>query len=487
MALSTTRSIAELQAEAERPSLRRALGPLNLTALGIGSVIGTGIFVLTGTAASQNAGPALVLSMIVAAVACALAGLCYAELASMIPVAGSAYTYAYASSGELVAWIIGWDLILEYALSASTIAVGWSGYFVSLMHDLGVPLPASLTAARGAMAVAADGTVCPGVFNLPATAIVLLVTALLVIGIKQSADANTALVVLKVCVLIAFVGLGAAYIKPEHLTPLVPPNTGEFGHFGWSGVMRGAAVMFFAYVGFDAVSTAAQEAKNPQRDMPIGILASLGICTALYIAVAIVLIGIVPYQRLNVADPLAVGIDATGLRWFSPVLKVSALFGLFSTMLVTLLGQTRIFFSMSRDGLLPALFQRVHPSFRTPHISTAVTGSVVAVAAALLPINVLSVLVSMGTLLAFVLVCIGILILRKTSPELERPFRTPGLPWVPVLGALVCVVQMLVLPASTWARLVIWLVLGMVVYFAYGRGHAVAVRQARLPAPAAAD
>ena len=474
-----TTTIAALQAEASRPTLRRVLGPLNLTALGIGSVIGTGIFVLTGTAASQNAGPALVLSMIVAAVACALAGLCYAELASMIPVAGSAYTYAYASSGELVAWIIGWDLILEYALSASTIAVGWSGYFVSFLHDLGVSLPPALTAARGATAVAADGSVLQGVFNLPATAIVLLVTALLVIGIKQSADANTVLVVLKVAVLIAFVSLGAAYVRRENLVPFIPPNTGEFGHFGLSGVMRGAAVMFFAYVGFDAVSTAAQEARNPQRDMPIGILASLAICTVLYIAVAIVLIGIVPYHKLNVADPLAVGIDATGLTWFSPVVKVSALFGLFSTMLVQLLGQTRIFYSMSRDGLLPDLFGAVHPRFRTPWISTLLTGGVVAIAAGLLPISVLSQLVSIGSLLAFVLVCIGVLILRRTAPEVVRPFRVPGVPWVPVLGALACIAQMVSLPWATWERLIIWMVLGFAVYLLYSRQRARVRRQER--------
>jgi basic amino acid/polyamine antiporter, APA family len=470
--MSHTRSIAELQAEAERPTLRRALGPLHLTALGIGSVIGTGIFVLTGTAASQNAGPALVLSMIVAAVACALAGLCYAELASMIPVAGSAYTYAYASSGELMAWIIGWDLILEYALSASTIAVGWSGYCVSFLRDLGVALPPGLTAARGATAVAADGSVIQGVFNLPATVIVLLVTALLVIGIKQSANANTVLVVIKVAVLIAFVSLGAAYVQREHLTPFIPPNTGEFGHFGPSGVMRGAAVMFFAYVGFDAVSTAAQEARNPQRDMPIGILASLAICTVIYIAVAVVLIGIVPYQQLNVADPLAVGIDATGLTWFSPIVKLSALFGLFSTMLVQLLGQTRIFYSMSRDGLLPDLFGVVHPRFRTPWLSTVITGGIVAVAAGLLPISVLSQLVSIGSLLAFVLVCAGVLILRRTAPDVVRPFRVPGVPWVPVLGALACVAQMVSLPWATWERLLIWMGIGFAVYFLYSRQRA---------------
>src|SRR5215212_7718326 len=467
--MSHTRSIAELQAEAERPTLRRALGPLHLTALGIGSVIGTGIFVLTGTAASQNAGPALVLSMIVAAVACALAGLCYAELASMIPVAGSAYTYAYASSGELMAWIIGWDLILEYALSGATVAVGWSGYFVSFMRDLGVSLPPALTAAPGATAVLADGSVVPGVFNLPATAIVLLVTVLLVVGIRQSANTNTVLVLLKAGVLIVFVALGASYVQREHLTPFIPPNTGEFGHFGWSGVLRGAAVMFFAYVGFDAVSTAAQESKNPQKDLPIGILGSLAICTVIYIAVATVLIGIVPYARLNVPDPLAVGIDATGLTWLSPVIKISALFGLFSTMLVTLLGQTRIFFSMSRDGLLPAAFGRVHSRWRTPHVSTALTGVAVSIAAGLLPISVLSQLVSIGTLLAFVLVSIGVIILRKTRPELERPFRTPGMPWVPAIGVLVCVAQMVALPVPTWVRLFVWLAMGMAVYLFYGR------------------
>jgi APA family basic amino acid/polyamine antiporter len=479
MSLSTTKSISALQAEARTPTLRRALGPFNLTALGIGSVIGTGIFVLTGTAASQNAGPALVLSMIIAAVACALAGLCYAELASMIPVAGSAYTYAYASSGQFVAWIIGWDLILEYALSGATVAVGWSGYFVSFLRDLGIALPPPLTAAPAVGAVDPSGTIVPGVFNLPAAAIVLLVTTLLVIGIRQSADTNTALVAIKTGVLILFIGLGAAYVRRENLVPFVPPNTGEFGHFGWSGVFRGAAIMFFAYVGFDAVSTAAQEAKNPQRDMPIGILASLLICTIIYIAVAIVLIGIVPYHRLNVADPIAVGIDATGLTWFSPVVKISALFGLFSTILVQLLGQTRIFFSMSRDGLLPGVFGKVHPRFQTPWLSTILTGSVVACAAGVLPLGVLSQLVSIGSLLAFVLVCIGVLVLRRTAPDVPRPFKTPWVPWVPVLGALACIVQMVSLPRSTWERLIIWMALGFVVYFLYGRqrGRAPAVER----------
>jgi APA family basic amino acid/polyamine antiporter len=478
MTLFTKKSIADLRAESESNTLRRALGPLNLTTLGIGSIIGTGIFVLTGTAASQNAGPALVISMIIAGVACAFAGLCYAEFASMIPIAGSAYTYAYATMGELMAWIIGWDLVLEYALSTATVAVGWSGYFTSLLADAGLHIPAALSAAPGETVAIGNATVA-GVFNLPAAMIVALVASLLVIGIRQSANANTALVVIKSMVLVIFILAGAAYINSANLHPFIPPNTGKFGAFGWSGVLRGAGVIFFAYIGFDAVSTAAQEAKNPQRDMPIGILASLAICTVIYVAVAIVLLGIVHYSKLNVADPLAVGIDATGLTWFSPVLKVSALFGLFSTMLVTLLGQTRIFFTMSRDGLLPSVFQRVHPSFRTPHVSTILIGSLVAIAAGITPIRVLSVLVSMGTLLAFVLVCIGILILRKKAPDIPRPFKTPGLPYVPILGAIFCILQMLALPGTTWERLVIWLALGMIVYFAYGRRNAERTRAAR--------
>src|SRR4051812_42863173 len=483
MGLLSRKSVAELQAEAGRATLRRSLGPVNLTTLGIGSVIGTGIFVLTGTAASQHAGPALVLSMIIAAGACAFAGLCYAELASMIPVAGSAYTYAYATAGEIFAWIIGWDLMLEYALSASTVAVGWSGYFVSFLGDLGIHLPPRLTVAPEATVTLASGVVSHGIFNLPAACIVLLVSALLAIGIRESATTNAWLVVVKVVVLLVFVAAGAAYVRRGHLTPFIPPNSGAFGSFGWSGVMRGAAVMFFAYVGFDAVSTAAQEARNPQRDLPIGILGSLAICTVIYILVATVLIGIVPYSRLNVPDPLAVGIDATGLRWLSPVIKISALFGLFSTMLVTLLGQTRIFFTMSRDGLLPAAFGRVHPRWRTPHVSTAITGCIVSVAAGLLPISVLSQLVSIGTLLAFVLVSVGVVMLRRTRPELERPFRTPWMPWVPAIAVVSCVAQMAALPAATWVRLFVWLAMGMVVYFAYGRRRSRVAAQAAEPEP----
>ena len=479
MSLTTRKTIAELQLEAEKGILRRSLGPWSLTALGIGSIIGTGIFVLTGTAASQNAGPALVLSMIIAAVGCAFAGLCYAEFASMIPVSGSAYTYAYATMGELLAWIIGWDLILEYALSTATVAVGWSGYMMSFLRDIGLAIPPQLAAAPGSTLTLADGTAVAGVFNLPAALVVVAVSALLVVGIKESANVNAVIVVIKMAVLLIFVVAGAAYINRANWTPFVPPNAGEFGHFGWSGVLRGAGVIFFAYIGFDAVSTAAQEAKNPQRDLPWGIMASLFICTGLYIAVALVLTGIVPYTRLNVADPLAVGIDATGLTWLRPVIKLGAICGLFSVMVVTLLGQTRIFYSMSRDGLLPPVFRTVHPRLRTPHVSTMLTGAVVAVAAGLLPIHVLSQLTSMGTLLAFVIVCAGVIVLRRTDPHSARPFRTPWMPWVPLIGAAICLAQMFGLPWHTWERLFIWLAIGMAVYFLYSRKSAQAMREVK--------
>jgi APA family basic amino acid/polyamine antiporter len=472
------KSLAELQAEADSGVLRRSLGPVQLTALGIGSIIGTGIFVLSGTAAASHAGPGLWISMIFAAVGCAFAGLCYAELASMIPVAGSAYTYAFATVGEFVAWIIGWDLVLEYALATATVAVGWSGYFVSLMHTLGIELPRQLTAAPGVMAMLPDGSESgvTGVFNLPAALIVFFVAALLIKGIRESANANTVMVVIKASVLVVFVAAGISYIRPENLTPLIPPNTGEFGSFGWSGILRATGVIFFAYIGFDAVSTAAQEARNPQRDMPIGILASLAICTVIYVSVAIVLTGIVHYSRLNVANPLAVGIEATGLTWLSPLIEVSALFGLFSTMIVTLLGQTRIFFAMSRDGLLPPMFSKVHERFRTPHLSTALTGGIVAIAAGVTPIKILGELVSMGTLFAFVLACIGIIILRVRQPDAQRPFRTPWSPVVPLLGAAACATMMWALPNQTKWRLLIWLALGFVVYFGYGRARAAKLR-----------
>jgi basic amino acid/polyamine antiporter, APA family len=472
LGLFTKKPLAELQREAERGTFKRALGPLNLTTLGIGAVIGAGIFVMTGTAASQNAGPALVISMIFAGLACAFAGICYAELASMIPVAGSAYTYAYATMGELIAWIIGWDLVLEYSLSTATVAVGWSGYAVSFLHNMGIQLPSQWTAARGAEVTLANGSVAYGVFNIPAFLIVLAVTTLLIIGIRESANVNSAIVIIKVAVLLVFIAAGLRFVNPENWRPFIPENTGHFGNFGWSGVLRGAGIIFFAYIGFDAVSTAAQEAKNPKRDMPIGILASLVICTVLYIAVALVLTGIVRYDKLGVPNPISVAISETGMTWLAPVINLGAVCGLSSVMLVTLLGQSRIFFSMSRDGLLPRVFQNVHPRFKTPYLGTALTGSLVAVAAGFVDISTLGLLTSMGTLLAFVIVCAGVLILRKTAPELPRPFRTPGSPAVPVIGVLVCLYLMIGLPISTWIRLVVWLVIGMTIYLLYGRRQA---------------
>jgi APA family basic amino acid/polyamine antiporter len=474
--LLTRKPIAELTAEAESGTLKRTLGAFNLTTLGIGAIIGAGIFVITGTASAQFAGPALVLSMIFAAIGCAFAGLCYAEFASMIPVAGSAYTYAYATLGELFAWIIGWDLILEYALGASTIAVGWSGTFVSILNDMGLAFPARLAAPPGLAVALADGSTVTGLFNVPASVIILLVSVILIIGIKESAGFNTVIVVVKVAVLLLFVIFGVKYINRANWHPFIPPNTGKFGEFGWSGVLRGAGVIFFAFIGFDAVSTAAQEAKNPQRDMPRGILWSLVICTFLYIAVELVLTGIVHYTKLNVPAPIALGIDATGLGWLRPIVKVGAIAGLSSTMLVMLLGQPRIFYSMARDGLLPPLFARVHPKFKTPHVTTALTGVVVALVAGLFPIATLTQLTAMGTLLAFVMVSVGIWVLRRTDPDLPRPFRTPWMPWSPILGALLCLAQMAGLPGTTWVRLVIWLVIGLTIYFLYGRRGAERMR-----------
>ena len=468
MGLFDRKSTAELLDEAGRGTFHRALGALNLTTLGIGAIIGAGLFVLTGTAASQNAGPALVLSMLLAGAACAFAGLCYAELASMIPVAGSAYTYAYATMGEVVAWIIGWDLILEYSLSTATVAVGWSGYAVSFLGNLGIRIPPEFTAPAGAAITLADGSTTTGVFNVPAMLVVLAVMTLLIVGIRESANVNSVIVVIKVAVLLVFLAAGVRFVNPDNWVPFVPANTGEFGHFGWSGVLRGAGVIFFAYIGFDAVSTAAQEAKNPQRDVPIGILTSLVVCTILYIAVALVMTGIVRFDRLGVPNPVSLAIEETGLRWLAPIINIGAVAGLSSVMLVNLLGQSRIFFSMSRDGLLPTVFQRVHPRFKTPYLGTALTGTVVAVAAGLVDITTLGQLTSMGTLLAFVIACGGVLILRYREPDLPRPFKTPGMPWVPIAGVLMCLYLMVGLPWETWRRLIVWLVLGMLIYIGYG-------------------
>jgi len=424
--------------------------------------------VLTGTVAAQNAGPAVVLSFVLAGVASIFAALCYSEFASLVPMAGSAYTYGYATLGELFAWIIGWDLILEYALGAVTVSIGWSGYVVSFLRDIGINIPPALSAARGTLITLADGTQVTAIFNLPAVIIIAIITLLLVIGISESATVNNVIVFVKVAVVLLFI-VGAAHaVNPANWHPFIPPSTGVRGHFGWSGVTQGAGIVFFAYIGFDAVSTAAQEAKNPQRDMPIGIIGSLLICTVLYIAVSAVATGIVPYLQLDVPDPIAVAADHAGLGWMSAAIKLGAIAGLSSVILVMLLGQSRIFWTMADDGLLPQFVSRVHPKFRTPWITTILTGIVVAFFAALFTVREAGSLVSIGTLLAFVIVSIGVLVLRIREPDLPRTFKTPAVWVVAPLGALSALYLMIALPWRTWERLIIWFVIGMVIYFLYG-------------------
>jgi APA family basic amino acid/polyamine antiporter len=493
--LFITKPIARLIAESESDqSLRKSLSALNLTTLGIGAVIGAGIFVLTGQAAAQYAGPAIVISFLISGLACLFAGLCYAEFASMIPISGSAYTYAYATMGEFLAWLIGWDLILEYLFAASTVAVGWAGYVVSFLKDFGIIIPAQFTAAYGTVLVDIPNAgwkqstpelaknlaemgisidTLPhlnAILNIPAMFVIAFISILLLIGIQESAKFNNIMVIIKVFVILLFIGIGFMFVNKANWHPFIPENTGEWGHFGWSGIFRGAAVIFFAYIGFDAVSTAAQEAKNPQRDMPIGILGSLGISTLLYILVAIVLTGIVSFTFLNVADPIAVGVNAMGegLFWLRPIIKIAAIAGLSSVILVLLMGQPRIFYSMSKDGLLPPIFSKIHPRFKTPYASTIITGSVALILSGILPINILGELVSIGTLLAFAMVCIGIIILRVKRPDIPRSFKTPWVPLIPLLGAGICILQMASLPWETWARLLAWMAIGFVIYFTYG-------------------
>jgi APA family basic amino acid/polyamine antiporter len=466
MSLFATKSLERIKAESEggEHHLKKTLGPINLVALGIGAIIGAGLFSLTGIAAADNAGPAVVLSFVVAAIGCAFAGMCYSEFATMIPIAGSAYTYAYATMGELLAWIIGWDLVLEYAVGAATVSVSWSSYVAKLLHMYGVNLPDSLTH-------------CPwdtpaGLINLPAVLIIFGVSTLLMIGISESAKVNAVIVCVKVAIVIVVICVGFAYVNSANYTPFIPDNTGTFGEFGWSGIMRAAAVIFFAYIGFDAVSTAAQEAKRPQRDMPIGIIGSLIICTILYILFARVLTGMVPYRKFHGdASPVATVISLFPYAWLQTTIVIGIIAGYTSVILVMLLGQSRVFYSMSRDGLLPKIFSDIHPSWQTPWRCNLIFMVFVSLFSGFLPISKLGHMTSIGTLLAFVIVCVGVIVMRRTNPNAPRPYRTPMVPLVPILGVLVCFAMMASLDVETWIRLVVWLAIGLCIYFGYSRHH----------------
>ena len=485
MSLLATKPISRILAESEagEHTLRRTLGPGNLVALGIGAIIGAGLFSLTGIAAAEYAGPAIALSFVIAAIGCALAGFCYSEFATMIPIAGSAYTYAYATMGELLAWIIGWDLVLEYAVGAATVSISWSAYVVSFLHDLGIELPAQLVASPWQPVQLPSGELVHGIINLPAVFIIVLISCLLMIGIKESATANAVMVAIKVTVVVVFIAVGVWYIKAENYTPFIPPNTGTFGEFGWSGILKAAGVIFFAYIGFDAVSTAAQEARNPQKDMPVGIIGSLAICTVLYVLFSIVMTGLAHYTEFKgAAAPVAVAVAHTPYGWLAALIKLAILAGLTSVILVMLLGQSRVFFSMSRDGLLPKVFSDIHPRFRTPWRSNLLLMLFVSLFSAFAPISAVGQMTSIGTLFAFVIVCGGILIMRRTQPDIPRPFKTPWVPVVPVLGILVNALMMYGLGWSNWLRLFVWLILGLAIYFGFGRRHSLlaAARQLEL-------
>ncbi|MFN8322481.1 MAG: amino acid permease [Chitinophagales bacterium] len=451
-------------------SLHRTLTSFNLVTLGIGAIIGAGLFSITGGAAANNAGPAVTISFVVAAIGCAFAGLCYAEFASMIPVAGSAYTYAYATMGELIAWIIGWDLVLEYAVGAATVAISWSRYLIKLLEYYEIYLPAQFVMSPFDTVTSGDGTVVAGLINLPAVLIVVLMSLLLIKGTRESAWVNNIIVALKVTVVIVFIALGWAYINTANYTPYIPANTGSFGEYGWSGIIRAAGIIFFAYIGFDAVSTAAQEAKNPSRDMPIGILVSLAICTVLYILFAHVMTGLAHYTEFQGQDgiaPVAVAIRHTPYIWLQQAVIIAILAGYSSVIMVMLMGQSRVFFSMSKDGLLPKVFSDVHASYKTPYKSNLLFMVFVSLFAAFVPARVVGEMTSIGTLFAFILVCAGVIYMRYKMPDAPRVFKTPFSPIVPILGILVCFGMMAFLPGDTWLRLIIWMALGIAIYFGY--------------------
>ncbi|WP_246102399.1 amino acid permease [Methylobacterium terricola] len=476
-----TKPIDRLRQDAEGGShgLERTLGPWSLVGLGIGAIIGAGLFSLTGIAAAENAGPAVVISFAIAAIGCALAGMCYSELASMIPVSGSAYTYAYATMGEFVAWIIGWDLVLEYAVGAATVSVSWSKYVATLLQDWGITLPPRLLHSPFETVQLADGSSIHGLVNLPAVLILCLISLLLMRGVRESTRVNSVIVVVKIAVVLAVVGVGLFYVKAQNYVPFIPENTGTFGEYGWSGIMRAAGVVFFAYIGFDAVSTAAQEVKNPQRTMMVGILGSLAICTVLYIAFAAVLTGLVPYASMKGdAAPVATAIKQTPFPWLQSLVTLGVIAGFTTVMLVLLYGQSRVFYAMANDRLLPRFFAAIHPTWRTPYRSNLFFMVFAALLGGLTPISTLGHMTSIGTLLAFIIVCAGVVIMRRTHPNEPRGYRTPLVPFVPAAGILVCLAMMLSLDGETWLRLVVWLAIGLAIYFGYGRRHSRVGREA---------
>jgi APA family basic amino acid/polyamine antiporter len=473
--LFAKKSIGSLLKEAadNKHGLKRALGPMNLTAMGIGAIIGAGLFIITGEVAAQFSGPAVIISFIIAAIICSFAALCYAEFASLIPIAGSAYTYAFVAIGEFFAWIMGVALTVEYLFSFCTVAVGWSGYLNSLLTDFGLPISEAFSKAPLMYSVETGWTSTGAFLNLPAMLIIFLLAWLISRGIQTAAFLNDLLVIMKLAVIVLFIGFGFAYINADNLTPFIPPNTGVFGEFGWSGVLRGSGIVFFAFLGFDAVATLAQEAKNPQRDMPIGMIGPLIICTIVYIAFGYVMTGVVDYHTLNVADPVGVAMNAFGpsFVWLRYIVKFAIVAGLTSVILVMMTAQSRIFYTMAHDGLVPAVFGKTHPTYRTPFYTTWILGGIGMLLAGFFPINILGPLTSMGALFVFAMVCFGVLVLRFTQPTLHRPFKTPFTPWVPLLGTLACIFQMILMPGIIWLQFIFFIALGCLFYALYGRKY----------------